>query len=663
MKNIPKIEISQKPTYLKIAEGVNFFELFKKIERRYDTCFMFESLGEDGKFSRYSIIGFEPVNKISARGNILTMDGKKYPVTNPYYALRNLMPEATMSREYAGGLVGYLSYEALNYMEPSLNIKTHKKFEQFMLGFYTDGLIHDKLTDELLYFYYGTDRSEQLKELIKSRVTEGSFRAKCVGEGLTEKEHARIVEDVKEKIRDGKTFQCEVGFKTEYEIEGDTVKIYEKLRKINPSPFMYYLKFGKKKVMDIEMSFLHDGRPIEIQKSKRVIHAHKELPASARDNNLREALLQILSRPNIGSMSFISEQYDHEVQGTSVTKPLQGKGRVNADSAVLQPLPDSSRGIVLAHGYCPWYSGIDTYAMAAASIDTVIRNAVCAGASRDYLAILDNFCWSSSNTPERLYELKEAARACFDVATAYGTPFISGKDSMFNDFRGFTENGKNIQISAQPTLLISALGVIPDVSKAMTIDFKQAGDFIYLIGETNNELGASEYFAMLGDNVGKTAPVVDTKKNAKAYDALSRAISGKRHPYKLENVRMSGCVASAISVGRGGLAAAIAKSAVAGQLGASINLKNVPGDAKQDDSILFSESQGRMLVSVRPDAKSAFEKIYQGLTLVEIGKVVGESVSIELPKTRVEASVAELTNAYRSFFSSWGGSAFGGKNR
>ena len=153
-REIPKIKILQKPTYVKIAEGVDFFHLFKKIERRFETCFIFESLGEDGKFSRYSIIGFEPSHIISARGNVLTIDGKDYKVANPYYALRNIMPAQTLGRNYDGGLVGYLSYEALNYMEPSLKVKIHKKFEQFLFGAYTDGVILDKLTDELTYFYY-----------------------------------------------------------------------------------------------------------------------------------------------------------------------------------------------------------------------------------------------------------------------------------------------------------------------------------------------------------------------------------------------------------------------------------------------------------------------------------------------------------------------------
>ncbi|MDO8561773.1 MAG: phosphoribosylformylglycinamidine synthase subunit PurL [bacterium] len=402
------------------------------------------------------------------------------------------------------------------------------------------------------------------------------------------------------------------------------------------------VKFGRKNVMDIALSFLHDGRPIEIQKSKKPkgrTLGISEGP-TLRNPELGEALLQILARPNVCSTSFIAEQYDHEVQGSSVTKPLEGKGRVNADAGVLQPLSNSSRGVVLAHGYCPWYSAIDTYKMAAASIDTAIRNAVCAGASRDYLAILDNFCWSSSEKPERLHELKEAARACFDTATDYGTPFISGKDSMFNDFRGFTEDGKNIHIAALPTLLISAIGVIPDVAKAMTIDFKQAGDSIYLVGETNDELGASEYFAMLGEKTGSIVPTVDAKKNAKVYDAISKVIQNN-------------LVASAISVGRGGLATALAKSSIAGRLGAEVSVSKIPGNAKKDDAILFSESQGRMLVSVRPESKDAFEKIFRGLAVTEIGTVGVETVSIALPDANIKTSLVGLTNAYRSFFKNW----------
>lgn len=399
------------------------------------------------------------------------------------------------------------------------------------------------------------------------------------------------------------------------------------------------VRYEGKTVMDMPLSFLHDGRPIVLQKSKAVERKNPEPSTSARNIPPEKALLQVLARPSVGSISFISQQYDHEVQGMSVTKPLQGKGRVNTDAAVLQPLPDSERGVVLSHGYAPWYSQIDTYAMTAAAIDTAVRNAICAGASRDYLAILDNFCWSSSEKPERLYELKRAAEACFDIATAYDTPFISGKDSMFNDYRGCTEKDEPTHIAALPTVLISAIGVITDVRKAMTIDWKQAGDPIYLLGETNDELGASEYFQMLGA-VGNTVPRVDTKKNAKTYDTVSKAIK-------------TGLIASAIGVGRGGLGIALAKSAIAGQLGANVDLKNIPGNAKSDDSILFSESQGRILVSVRSGCEKKFEKVCQGVALTRIGETGSPALSIDLPGAHVEASLPSLTDAYRSFFKNW----------
>ena len=405
------------------------------------------------------------------------------------------------------------------------------------------------------------------------------------------------------------------------------------------------VRYKGKTVMDIKLSFLHDGRPIQMQKSKKVIPPQKKTQAKTPD--LQKTLLEMLARPSIGSISFISQQYDHEVQGTSVTKPLQGKGRVNTDAAVMRPLLDSDRGIVLSHGYAPWYSQVDTYAMAAASIDTAIRNAVCAGASREYLAILDNFCWSSSEKPERLYQLKEAARACYDIAVAYGTPFISGKDSMHNDFRGFTAEGTSVHIAALPTLLVSAIGVIDDVHVATTVDFKRVGDLVYLIGETNDELAASEYSNLLSEKYGHAVsifgevPVVEPKKNAKAYDAVSKAIH-------------YGLVASAIGLSRSGLSVALAKSAIAGKLGAEVDLGELPGNAKNSDAILFSESQGRMLLSVRRSAQKEFEKTMKGVPCAHIGEVVQvASISMSLPDQKLEFPLSALSEAYKKFFKDW----------
>lgn len=264
MYKLPKIKISKKPTYLKFAQDIDFYGLFQKIEQQFNTCFIFESLGEEGKFSKFSIIGFDPPSVISARGNNLKIDNKTYSVKNPYFALRDIMPSQTITRNYAGGLIGYLSYEAVNYFEPSLNIKTHDLFEQFMFGVYTDGLILDKETNELFYFYYNQDRSNILRNIMKSKLKRRTIKVSFIKDGLTKKEHEEIVEKVQEQIKKGNTFQCEVGFKSEYKISGDALTLYERLRKINPSPFMYYLKFGQKKIIGASPELLFSLRSGEM---------------------------------------------------------------------------------------------------------------------------------------------------------------------------------------------------------------------------------------------------------------------------------------------------------------------------------------------------------------------------------------------------------------
>lgn len=260
MKNLPKIKINKKPTYIKFAEDVDFFELFKKIEQSFDTCFIYESLGDEGKFARYSIMGFDPEHVISARGNSLFFDGQEYPVKNPYSALREIVPQDIIASNYAGGLIGYLSYEAVNYFEPAVKVKVHELFDQFMFGVYTDGLILDKLTGELSYFYYTKNRLDEIKKIIETKVKQKKLIVKLLREGLSKKEHAEIVEKVKEQIKAGNTFQCEVGFKTEFNLTGDTLQIYQKLRKINPSPFMYYLKFDKNKIIGASPELLFSLR-------------------------------------------------------------------------------------------------------------------------------------------------------------------------------------------------------------------------------------------------------------------------------------------------------------------------------------------------------------------------------------------------------------------
>ena len=316
---------------------------------------------------------------------------------------------------------------------------------------------------------------------------------------------------------------------------------------------------------------------------------------------------------------FISQQYDHEVQAGSVLKPLQGRGLVNADATITRPLLNSPQGVVLSYGINPEYSDIDTYHMAACAIDTAVRNAVCAGVNFDRLALMDNFCWSSSDNPERLFELKKAVQACYDYAVVYGTPFISGKDSMFNDFKGYDAQGNFVKISVPPTLLISATGIIDDIYKAVSMDLKFPGDTIYLLGETHDELGASEYFRMLDKNdknvIGNNVPKVDAEKNLKTYRALANAIE-------------KGYVISAISLHRGGVSIGLLKTAMAGMMGADISLKNIPGSVVNDHAALFSESQGRMIISVNPKNEKVIEKIFDGVPHTIIGQVTKSNAII-----------------------------------
>lgn len=244
MTKLPKIKISKKPAYLKFAGGLDFFGLFQKIDKEFENCFIFESLGEQGHLSRYSIIGFDPKYIITTDGKNLIFDNRAFKVKNPYYALRKVVPQNAISRNYAGGLVGFLNYEAINLFEHSLKIKEHKSFELFKFGVYLDGIVLDKLTNELYYFYYDKDRLQEIKKIIQKPLQKRGLKVKFIKDTLSKEKHEAIVNQVKEEIIAGNTFQCEAGFKSEFEIQGDYLEIYKRLRKINPSPFMYYLKFG-----------------------------------------------------------------------------------------------------------------------------------------------------------------------------------------------------------------------------------------------------------------------------------------------------------------------------------------------------------------------------------------------------------------------------------
>jgi len=408
-------------------------------------------------------------------------------------------------------------------------------------------------------------------------------------------------------------------------------------------------------VMNVDMEFLHNGRPSRPMKTKKPV---KEYPEPQIDSlpDLTDSLYSMLSRPNITSFEFISQQYDHEVQGGSVIKPLQGKGRVNGDATVTKPVLDSKKGVILSQGINPSYSDISVYDMAACAIDTAVRNAIAVGADLEKIALLDNFCWCSSDEPERLGELVDAVQACYDTAVAYETPFISGKDSMFNDFKGFDADGDPIKISVPPTLLVSSVAVMEDAKKAVSLDAKCAGDLVYVLGHTDDELGGSEYFAMKGDEagekyIGNNVPKVDTEKNRKLYSALHKAMKEE-------------LVASAISVNKGGLGVALAKTSIGGRLGMDINLAEVliihnSECGSRGDYCLFSETQGRFVITINPEYKDRFESTMResGGWCQKIG-IVRDDDNFYIKRNLgrhgstfpIKTTVSQLENSYKSTF-------------
>ncbi|MDR2046162.1 MAG: phosphoribosylformylglycinamidine synthase [Rickettsiales bacterium] len=398
-----------------------------------------------------------------------------------------------------------------------------------------------------------------------------------------------------------------------------------------------------KVIMDIETEFLHDGNPkVHLQtkpwsKAPSPFIQVADQPASRAGNPsfLEVELKEMLSRPNIRSKEFIVVQYDHEVQGSSILKPLQGKGRVCSEAVVSRPVLSSNKGVVKSQGFGSSYGKIDTYHMAACAIDTAIRNYVAAGGNINHLALLDNFCWCDAYNPERLWQLKRAAEACYDFATAFKTPFISGKDSMFNDFKGYDENGEKVMISAPPSLLISAIGVIDNIENAVSLDVKMPGDLIYVLGTTHDELGRSEYQLYSGiDN--NNVPKVDAKSARKLYERYNQAIK-------------DGIIASAIAPNLGGLIIALAKSLIAGDLGAEIDFSLVPIGKTQNTDIInkiimFSESQSRILVTIAPQNQQRFEALFEDAAYSCIGKVTEKKV-LNI-KDVLKVNLKDLGNSY-----------------
>ncbi|MBK9383811.1 MAG: phosphoribosylformylglycinamidine synthase subunit PurL [Planctomycetes bacterium] len=363
------------------------------------------------------------------------------------------------------------------------------------------------------------------------------------------------------------------------------------------------LSYDGQLVADLAMSFLHKGLP---KRTLQATWSAPELrdPEHAPPGDFGQLLHALLRAPNICSKEWIIRGYDHEVQGASVVKPLVGPCMDGpSDAAVIAPLSDSRRGVAVGCGMNPRYGAIDPAAMAGAAIDEALRNIVCVGGDPERTAILDNFSWGSCKRPERLGALVRAAIACREIAVALGTPFISGKDSLNNEYR---VGDRTIVIP--DTLLISAISVMSDVGRAVTMDWKSAGNALYLVGETRRELGGSHLLLVQELGTGASVPRLDPTRSRATLRALHGAIT-------------TGLVRSAHDLSEGGLLVAAAEMAFAGRVGGSLDLRSVPrsSDCERDDWILGSESLTRFLVEVAPEQTAAFERALAGCVHARIG--------------------------------------------
>jgi len=406
------------------------------------------------------------------------------------------------------------------------------------------------------------------------------------------------------------------------------------------------LRHGGRVVGALALDLLHSGIPRRELRAVWTPPDVREPRPAAGAPDLAEGLLALLRSPDLRSNEHVVRRYDHEVQGGTVVKPYTGPGCAGpTGAAVLVPLeaqrteapaPEKDgavRGVALSVGVNPFYGTLDPYAMAWAAVDEALRNVVAVGADPGQVALLDNFCWGNPSLPDRLGGLVRCARGCHDAAVAFGAPFVSGKDSLNNEYTG--ADGRKHAIPG--TLLISAIGIVPDTARAVTSDLKAAGNRVYVLGLTGDELGASAYYR-LHDLVGANVPQ-PPERGLELLRGLHRAIA-------------AGLVQACHDCSEGGLAVAAAEMSLAGELGLALDLRRIPQTpaAGRDATLAFSESLGRFLVEVRPQDAAEFEACLAGLPCAHAGDVRQDGGFMLLGldgRPVVEAALPALAQAWR----------------
>ncbi|MBE7462454.1 MAG: phosphoribosylformylglycinamidine synthase subunit PurL [Planctomycetes bacterium] len=396
-------------------------------------------------------------------------------------------------------------------------------------------------------------------------------------------------------------------------------------------------------VGEMAMSFLHGGLP-KVER-KAVWNgpsdggaALRAEPSGAPPQAHADVLKAILAHPTVASKHRVIRQYDHEVQGRTVLKPLVGASDDGpGDAAVITPVLGSTKGIALSNGLCPQFTDLDPREMAKLAVDEALRNSVAVGGDPAHTFILDNFSWGRTSRPEQLGSLVLTCEGATEAAIAYGLPFISGKDSLNNEY-AFGE--KTIAIPG--TLLVSALAIVPDVRECVTMDLKRAGNLIFLVGETGGELGASHYNLVTARSpLDGACPRVDLERAKKTYFILHACIREK-------------LIASCHDLSEGGLAVAAAEMAFAGGLGLLMGLEHVPGGAElSDEQLLFSESPSRFLVEVEREKSELIQNAFRGLPCACIGSVdespilaISRPAGPDQVRTLVHAGIEELKAAW-----------------
>lgn len=357
---------------------------------------------------------------------------------------------------------------------------------------------------------------------------------------------------------------------------------------------------GDQSVVDLPAGFLHDGRP-----TRQLVAERAVVPAPSGDRavaNHQAAILQLLAHPSLRSNEDVVRGFDHEILGHTVGRPYLGAADDGpADAAVIVPLGSvSGRALAIGIGVNCRYGDLDARAMAEAVVDEAIRNVVAVGADPSKICLLDNFSWGNPRRPSTLGQLVDAVTGCCDAATRFAAPFVSGKDSLNNEYAG--SDGQRHAVP--PTLVITAFGMMPSADCRVTSDLKTPGNTLVVVGQTRDELRGSHLDAVLGIDGPGTVPQVDPTAPDR-YRAIHQAI-------------LDGLVVSAHDVAEGGLAVALVEMAMGGRLGIEANLDGVHADPTV---AMFSESNSRLVLEVAPENLATLMARFEQGDAVVVGTV------------------------------------------